>query len=292
MTSSGLPFEVEEDAATRTLTVRLTNAGVPSFTIALLEALDALFARWRAEDVPADALIFASATPATFSMGGDLATIAALARTRDRATLHHYAHVSARVVHALWTGLGRDLITIGAVDGKAFGSGFEAIVACTLAVAAPGARFAFPEARFGLFPGMGATSLLGRRASPALAESLILSGRHLTAPDAKAIGAVDILADIGDTAEACARRLATDQTAKARRLRADARTRRRSQPYPLDEAYGVVDVWVDAVLTLSDDRIAEIERIARMQLARSRKKKEINAMYAGTDGRRPALRPT
>ena len=43
------------------------------------------------------------------------------------------------------------------------------------------AKFGFPEAMFGLFPGMGAYSLVARRVGAALAEEMMLSGRF-TAP--------------------------------------------------------------------------------------------------------------
>ncbi len=257
----------------RLATIRLRNAALPCFSIALLEAIDAFLARWRAGEVAADTLLFTSATPATFSMGGDLATIAALARARDETMLRHYAHLSVRVVHALWTGLGRDVLTIGAVDGKAFGSGFEAILACQIAVAGADATFAFPEARFGLFPGMGATSLLGRRASPSLAEALILSGRKLEAAHALEMHAIDDVAG-PEGAEAYAKQALVPATASAEARRRSALARRRGQSYAIEEAIAVVDVWVEAVLGLSEGRLDEIDRIARMQTRRSANKKE------------------
>lgn len=260
----------EWHAIERCVTLRLPKSPLPCFTIPVLEELDALFTLWRRDGIDADALILAGASPTTFSMGGDLATIADLARRRDLATLRHYARLSVQVVHDLWTGLDRGIVTVAAVEGEALGSGFEAVLACHAAVAAPTASFAFPESRFGLFPGMGATSLLGRRNSQELAEHLILTRRRIAVEEALRLGFVDHMAE-----DACpvttARRLFGRADPRASESITASLDRRRALPrYDLAEALTVVDMWVEAVLALSESNIKEIERIARVQSRRKR----------------------
>jgi enoyl-CoA hydratase len=51
---------------------------------------------------------------------------------------------------------------IAAVDGLAYGGGFEMVLACDLVVASRRARFALPEVKLGLIPGAGGTQRLPR----------------------------------------------------------------------------------------------------------------------------------
>src|SRR3546814_13167359 len=63
-----------------------------------------------------------------------------------------------------------DLVAL--VDGDALGGGFELALACQTIVAESGVQMGFPEVLFGLFPGMGAYSLLSQRGSPKVAEPM------------------------------------------------------------------------------------------------------------------------
>ena len=62
-----------------------------------------------------------------------------------------------------WTTLGLPMITIGLAQGDALGGGFESLLSFNVIIAERGAKFGFPETMFGLFPGMGAYSLVARR---------------------------------------------------------------------------------------------------------------------------------
>ena len=64
-------------------------------------------------------------------------------------------------------------------------------------IAERGAKFGFPENIFGLFPGMGAYSLVARRVGAAFAEEMMLGGRIYTAEEMKDVGLVHILAEPG-----------------------------------------------------------------------------------------------
>jgi len=98
---------------------------------------------------------------------------------------------------------------VAAINGAAFGRGFETALACHARVAAPDAVCGLPAVRFGLIPGAGGTQRLPRLAGPLVALDLIASGRTIGADEAMTLGLVDEVAtDLRRAAIALARRLA------------------------------------------------------------------------------------
>ena len=59
-----------------------------------------------------------------------------------------------------------------------------------------------PETLFGLFPGMGAYSLVARRTSASFAEEMMLSGKTYTADEMKEAGLVHMVVEQGQGIEA------------------------------------------------------------------------------------------
>ena len=96
---------------------------------------------------------------------------------------------------------------IAAVNGAAYGGGFEIALACQLVVADPAARFALPEVKVGLFAAAGGVVRLPRRVPPAVAHELILTGRSMDVTEAARLGLVSRVAEAGAVMEE-ARRLA------------------------------------------------------------------------------------
>ena len=80
--------------------------------------------------------------------------------------------------------------TIAGVFGYTLGGGFELALGCDLIVAADDATFGLPEARVGLVPAGGGTSLLSRAIGPARARELIYTGRRMDAAEARDLGLV------------------------------------------------------------------------------------------------------
>ncbi len=70
---------------------------------------------------------------------------------------------------------------IAAVNGYAFGGGFEIALACDTIIASENAKFALPEAKLGLLPGGGGTQRLARMVGPYLAKRLIMAGETIDA---------------------------------------------------------------------------------------------------------------
>lgn len=85
--------------------------------------------------------------------------------------------------------------TVAAIGGFALGGGLELALACDFRVAAPNARLGLPEVGLGLIPGYGGTQRLPRLIGPSRALDLILTGRHVNAEEALAMGLVNRVAD-------------------------------------------------------------------------------------------------
>ena len=91
---------------------------------------------------------------------------------------------------------------IAAVAGYALGGGCELALACDLRVASEKARFGQPEIQLGLIPGAGGTQRLSRLVGAWRAKELVLTGRHVDAAEALAIGLVERVVPAGEELDA------------------------------------------------------------------------------------------
>jgi enoyl-CoA hydratase/carnithine racemase len=99
---------------------------------------------------------------------------------------------------------------IAAVNGAAFGGGFEIVLACDIVIAADHARFALPEARIGKLAGAGGAHRLPRVLPWQRAMGLLLTGRDIDAATAMAWGLVNEVVpgvDLHETVQRWARDL-------------------------------------------------------------------------------------
>ena len=79
---------------------------------------------------------------------------------------------------------------IAAVEGAAIAGGTEILQATDIRVAGESARFGVSEPRWGLFPLGGSAVRLVRQIPYTIAADLLLTGRHVTAAEAKEIGLI------------------------------------------------------------------------------------------------------
>lgn len=85
---------------------------------------------------------------------------------------------------------------IAAVNGPAFGGGFELCLAADLRVCAESASFCVPEVRIGSLPGSGGTQRLVHAVGSATAAKLLFTGEPIDAEEARRVGLVsDVFAD-------------------------------------------------------------------------------------------------
>ena len=202
-----------------------------------------------------------------FNLGGDLHLFSTLIRNRDRDGLLRYARECVDSVHLLHSRLHPNAHTIGLVEGDALGGGFELALACQTIVAERGVQMGFPEVLFGLFPGMGAYSLLTRRVSPKLAEEMMLNGTMYSSEELHRMGIVDVLVPKGEGVRAVHELIRQNRRIATARL-ALHRVRDVVHPVSLDELTRITEIWVDTALQLTDKSLRVMERLVRAQLRR------------------------
>ncbi|MCP4957696.1 MAG: cyclohexa-1,5-dienecarbonyl-CoA hydratase [Actinomycetia bacterium] len=86
--------------------------------------------------------------------------------------------------------------TVAAVQGSCLGGGLELVLACGIVIADARATLASPEIQLGVIA-PAATALLSGRA----AEDLLLTGRSVSAEEAKVLGIVNVIAPTGELDE-------------------------------------------------------------------------------------------
>lgn len=85
--------------------------------------------------------------------------------------------------------------TIAMINGYALGGGFELALACDIRIASNNAKLGLPELNLAIIPGAGGTQRLARIIGKGKALELILTGKVLTANEAKELGIVsDVVA--------------------------------------------------------------------------------------------------
>jgi enoyl-CoA hydratase len=94
------------------------------------------------------------------------------------------------VVESLLKGRRLTKPLIAAVEGPAIAGGTEILQATDIRVAGESARFGISEARWGLFPLGGSAVRLPRQIPYTIAADLLLTGRHITATEAREIGLI------------------------------------------------------------------------------------------------------
>lgn len=261
-------LEVNWDEQAGALWTFMRPRGRPSYNPDFLEdfhawqrGISAMFA-----DRPDDLryLLLGSRTAGVFSLGGDLHHFVNKIQARDRQGLVDYGESCVRILHRNMNTLDLPMITIGLAQGDALGGGFESLLSFNVIIAERGAKFGFPETMFGLFPGMGAYSLVARRVGAAFAEEMMLTGRIYSAEEMKDIGLVHMVVEPGQGIEA-----ARDFMQKNKRRHVGARAVFKAghvvNPVSLDELDRIVQIWADACLQLRERDLKVMQRLVAAQ---------------------------
>jgi enoyl-CoA hydratase len=123
-----------------------------------------------------------------FAAGTDIADLLAVRTGADGVA---YEGMITRVLNAV---RGLDVPVVGLVDGPAVGGGLAILACCDLVYATPQARFGAPVARtLGNCVSPGTTARLRSALGRALSTELLLTGRLISADEARAAGFVRMI---------------------------------------------------------------------------------------------------
>ncbi|SNS97374.1 DSF synthase [Noviherbaspirillum humi] len=236
----------------------------PCFNPELLKDIQTLMHAARDSGLPIDFWVTGSTVPNIFNVGGDLSYFAEHIRAGDREALRRYALDCVEAVHAAMVGFGINAISIAMIEGSALGGGLEAALAHEYVLAQKDAKMGFPEIAFNLYPGMGAYSLVARKASCRVAEELISTGESHTAEWFAARGLVDRTFDAGDAYKAT-RTFVDEMRPKLNGIRAMLRARRRVQAIDRAELIEITEDWARSAFMLEEKDLAYMERLVMLQ---------------------------
>jgi len=164
---------------------------------------------------------------------------AAAAGDGDAVAASRTTGIADGVIKPLLKGFRLTKPLIAAVEGAAVAGGTEILQATDIRVAGESARFGVSEVRWSLFPLGGSTVRLRRQVPYTLAADILLTGRHLRAPEAKEIGLIGHVVPDGQALE---RALEIAETICANgpvAVQAVLRALRETESLPEDEAMKV-----------------------------------------------------
>ncbi len=119
-----------------------------------------------------------------FAAGADIAELNASNQQTGRLFSEHGSKVMERLANL-------PIPSIAMVNGFALGGGCELAVSCHIRFCSEKAKFGQPEVNLGIIPGYGGTQGLSRLIGTAKAMELNISGKIISAQDAKEIGLVN-----------------------------------------------------------------------------------------------------
>jgi DSF synthase len=261
-------IEVNWDPERQTLWSFMTPERKPNFGLAMLRDLKS----WQRETSRVFApggdelryLVLGSRFPGVFNLGGDLDYVLEQIANRDEQSLFAYGKSCVEIIYRNMQSLDLPIVTIALIQGDALGGGFEAALSFNVLVAERGTRLGLPETMFGMFPGVGAHSILMRRLGGIGAERLMISGATHSAEEMYDMGLVHVLAEPGQGEQAVAdyiRRNARHHTGH----RGIYRAAREVDPVTVDELERIVHIWVETALSLGTKDIKMMRRLADAQ---------------------------
>ncbi|HEY2299619.1 MAG TPA: crotonase/enoyl-CoA hydratase family protein [Jatrophihabitans sp.] len=126
---------------------------------------------------------------------------------------------------------------IAAVEGPAIAGGTEILQATDIRVAGESARFGVSEPRWGLFPLGGSSVRLVRQIPYTVAADLLLTGRHIKAPEAKELGLIGHVVPDGQALDKALELAALIAANGPLAVQAILRTIRESEGMPENDAF-------------------------------------------------------
>ncbi|GAA0344536.1 enoyl-CoA hydratase [Bacillus carboniphilus] len=141
-------------------------------------------------------VVFTGAGEKSFSTGADLKERKTLTEDQVRRNVYKIKSVFQSVADLPQP-------TIAAVNGYAFGGGFELMLACDFRIAVKEAVMGLTEVGWAIIPGAGGTQRLPRLIGEAKAKELILTARKFDAETALSLGILTKVVNREDLIPAC-----------------------------------------------------------------------------------------
>ena len=141
---------------------------------------------------------------------------------------------------------------IAAVEGPAIAGGTEILQGTDIRVAGESAKFGVSEAKWSLYPMGGSAVRLPRQIPYTLAADILLTGRHLTAAEAKEMGLIGYLVPDGQALTKALEIAETINKNGPLAVQAILKTIRETEGMPENEAFKI-DTQLGIQVFLSDD---------------------------------------
>ena len=161
-----------------------------------LEMMEGMAAAWDEANADPDIrVVVLTGAGGAFCAGADLEAMTELApgdafAAGDDDGDTTIADIADGVIKPLLKGFLLDKPLIAAVEGPAVAGGTEILQATDIRIAGESARFGVSEVRWGLYPLGGSVVRLRRQIPYTLAADILLTGRHLSATEARRIGLI------------------------------------------------------------------------------------------------------
>ncbi|WP_404456220.1 enoyl-CoA hydratase/isomerase family protein [Virgibacillus necropolis] len=147
-------------------------------------------------DAEMKVVIFTGAGEKAFSAGADLKERKNLSETEVRRNVKAIRDVFTSIAELPQP-------TIAAVNGYAFGGGFELMIACDFSIAIEGVKMGLTETSWAIIPGAGGTQRLPRLVGEMKAKELIFTAKKFTAEEALDLGIVLQVVETGKLLATC-----------------------------------------------------------------------------------------
>ena len=165
------------------------------------------------------AIVLTGSGSKIFCAGGDL-------KERNGMTREAWTRQHELFERMYWTLTDLPIPVIAAINGHAYGGGFEMLLSCDFAYASNAVRFALPEVTLGIMPGAGGTQNLPRAIGERRAKEILMTGTPIDAQQALEWGIVNRVCESDDVlnqALATARRIAANAPLSIRQVKKSVR---------------------------------------------------------------------
>jgi len=212
---------------------------------------------------PIKFFVYASQTPNVYSYGGNLGMLVDVIKKKDRNKLEQCAKSVINAIYFNSTHLNLPLYTLTLVEGDAFGGGFEMALSFDAIFAEEQSRYGLQQARFGIFSGMGYSSLV-RKVGLANADIIIGSTKTYNAKDIQSMGAITDIAKNGEG------KTSIDKFMKRYRKsfninQALHAAKLRYAPFKFSELEYMAELWINSILNMEESNFKMLQKLSESQ---------------------------